>query len=87
LFYFAGDTMMAVQINPGPPFSVGKRRVLFMRPENVRQGSQVTGFIDLTPDDQRFIMVRDVPIGRSGDKVKLVMVENFFAELRAKAGK
>jgi hypothetical protein len=87
LFYFAGDTMMAVTIDPGPPVSVGAPRRLFVRPENVRAGSPVAGLIDITPDDQRFIMVRNVPVGASGAQPKLVMVQNFFEELRSKVAK
>ena len=45
----------------------------------VRRGSSVGGTFAVTPDDQRFLMVRD----RSGEEMAgtptMVVVENFFA--------
>ena len=42
-------------------------------------------FYDVTPDDRRFLMIR--PIEAVSDRtVELVLVENFFEELKAKVG-
>ena len=38
---------------------------------------------DVTPDDQRFVMIR---LGGSGNAGELIVVENFFEELKAKVG-
>ena len=39
-------------------------------------------WFDASPDDQRFLMVRESPNGG-----RLIVVDNFFEELRAKVGK
>ncbi len=35
---------------------------------------------DVSPDDQRFVMVQ--PVGETADTGELIVVENFFEELR-----
>jgi hypothetical protein len=44
---------------------------------------------DITPDDQRFVMMRLPKDGDAGDDTRdliLVFVEKFFAELKTKMG-
>jgi hypothetical protein len=50
-------------------------------PDGVGTGP-VAGDMDISPDDRRFIMVRHIPVPRQ--PLKLVMVENFLAEVKAK---
>ena len=38
---------------------------------------------DVTPDDQRFVMIRSRTVDDAGE---LIVVENFFEELKAKVG-
>ncbi len=38
---------------------------------------------DVAPDDQRFVMIRNRGVEETGE---LIVVENFFEELRAKVG-
>ncbi len=38
---------------------------------------------DVTPDDQRFVMIRDLG---GQEASELIVVENFFEELKAKVG-
>ena len=38
---------------------------------------------DVTPDDQRFIMIRDAG---GGEAAEVILVENFFEELKEKVG-
>ena len=38
---------------------------------------------DVTPDDQRFVMIRNLGGTDAGE---LIVVENFFEELKAKVG-
>ncbi len=38
---------------------------------------------DVTPDDQRFVMIRNLVADEAGE---LIVVENFFEELKAKVG-
>jgi len=89
LFYVAKGKMNAVTIHPGPPFSVDPPRVLFSIPARVRAASFVRfrGSFAITPDDQRFLMVRDNSWADMAGTPTLVVVQSFFDELRAKLKK
>ena len=72
---------MAASVVPDTTFVIGERRVLFstqgFRSNDVHQQ------YDVTPDDQRFVMIRNLG-GQEGSE--LIVVENFFEELKAKVG-
>ncbi|MEO8453098.1 MAG: protein kinase, partial [Gemmatimonadota bacterium] len=87
LFYVSGKNMYVVQLHPGPPFSAEPPRVLFAIPDRVRVGSLTSGTFAITPDDQRFLMVRDNSWEVMAGTPTMVVVENFFQELRAKLKK
>jgi serine/threonine-protein kinase len=87
LFYVGGGTMYVVAVDPGPPFSAGPPRALFTIPPRVRAGSLGRGTFAITPDDQRFLMVRDNSWADMAGTPTVVVVENFFEELRAKLKK
>jgi serine/threonine-protein kinase len=87
LFYVKGRTMYTVRINPGATFSADPPRVLFPVPDRVRAGSLMRGTFAITPDDQRFLMVRDNSWDDMAGTPTVVVVENFFDELRAKLKK
>ena len=87
LFYVSRGKMNAVAIHPGRPFSAEPPRALFAIPDRVRAGSLVRGTFAITPDDQRFLMVRDNSWEAMAGTPTLVVVENFFKELRAKLKK
>lgn len=87
LFYAANGKMHVVRVNPGPPFSAEPPRVLFAIPKLVRAGSLASGTFAITPDDQRFLMIRDNDWGAMAGTPTLVVVQNFFGELRAKLKK
>jgi eukaryotic-like serine/threonine-protein kinase len=72
-FRNARDSLVAVSVLPGSAFNVGPERALF----------SLDGVLDwdITPDGKRFLILRNV--GKAAPK-RLVVVENFFAELRAK---
>lgn len=81
LFYKGNESLMVVEVLPGPTFVTGERRVLFSI-EGYRSAT-VHQLYDVTADDQRFVMVRN----RGGsDAGELIVVENFFEELKAKVG-
>ena len=84
LFYVASGKMMVVRVNPGQPFSAESPRVLFTIPADVRAGSPFGGTFAITPDDQRFLMVRDNKWQDMAGTPALVVVQGFFDELRAK---
>jgi Tol biopolymer transport system component len=87
LFYVSGSKMFAVAIHPGPAFSIDPPRVLFKIPDRVRAGSLARGTFALSQDDRRFLMVRDNSWAEMAGTPTLVVVENFFEELRAKLKK
>jgi Tol biopolymer transport system component len=78
LFYKSGTRFMAVPVSPGPTLTVGSPRELFSsaayRTARNRQE------YDVTPDDRRFVMIRNQP----GSANAVVYVENWLSELKAK---
>jgi serine/threonine-protein kinase len=87
LFYVSGGKMQAVAIHAAHPFSTDPPRALFDIPDRVRAGSLARGTFAITPDGRRFLMVRDNSWGEMAGTPTLVVVENFFEELRAKLKK
>jgi hypothetical protein len=87
LFYVGRGKMNVVAIHPGPSFSADPPRVLFPIPDRVRAGSLARGTFAITRDGQRFLMVRDNGWDEMAGTPTVVLVENFFAELRAKLEK
>ncbi len=82
LFYKESGNLMVVEVLPGATFVPGERRVLFST-----QGygaADVHQVYDVTPDDQRFVMIQFVG---EQEATELIVVENFFEELKAKVGK
>ena len=79
LFYrSADDELIAVEVILDPTFAMGERRVLF----SMRPYRDELGHYDVTEDD-RFVMIRR----RSAQIAsELIVVENFFEELKAKVG-
>jgi dipeptidyl aminopeptidase/acylaminoacyl peptidase len=67
------DTLMGVPVNPGAGFSLGaEHAVLSLR--------GVTTW-DAAPDGKRFLLVRDPDAGAAK---RLIVIENFHEELKAK---
>lgn len=77
LFYRAGDAVMAVSIETEPTFSSGSPQVMF-------SGDYVPHFYDVSPDGGRFLMMkpRRTQIEQTSEATHLVVVENWFEELR-----
>ncbi len=69
----AGD-MVAVRVETTPTFSAGPTSVLFPAGEYV-------AVYDVTADGERSIMVRPLGDNAQGD---MILVQNFFEELRAR---
>ncbi len=81
LFHRGGRNQMVAAVLPGPRFVTGERRVLFPI-QGFRSTPQHQQY-DVTPDDQRFVMIRNVGAEEAWE---LIVVENFFEELKAKVG-
>ena len=80
LFYVNGSNeLVAVQVSSDPGFAPGQQEVLFSVAGYMRNSAYA--MYDVTPDDQRFVMLR------FGDDVaattaEVVLVTNFFEELK-----
>ncbi len=84
LFYVNNGRMHVVRIAAGAGFAAEAPRALFAIPEDVRAGSIAGGTFAISPDDRRFLMLRDNKWGAMAGTPTLVVVQNFFDELRAK---
>jgi eukaryotic-like serine/threonine-protein kinase len=81
LFYRSGDKMMAVEIAAQPSFAAGTPRMLF-------QGEYVPAPLtfpnyDVSPDGQRFLMLKPVEQAESAS-TQINVVLNWFEELKQK---
>ena len=87
LFFEApsGDMMM-VPVTPGPTFTPGAPQRVFPLGSGLI-GSSVVPLYDLTPDDKRFVMVRLAAVNQAPGAGQLVVVENWFTELRSRMAK
>ncbi len=86
LFYrSAARQTMAVPITTTPTLAIGQGRALFADSSYVLAPSY-RGY-DVTQDDQSFVMLRVLPETAAAPTGQLVVVENWFTELKAKMGK
>ena len=86
-FMDSNRDLIAAEFNadsPGPP--VGEREALFTLPAGYSTSNSNTVY-GVTPDDQRFLMARAYQ-GSDGEAVlsELVLVQNFFEELKESVG-
>ena len=81
IFYKENENLMSVKVLPGPMFVIGERRALFST-QGFRSSITHQQY-DVTPDDQRFVMIRNRGAEEAGE---LIVVQNFFEELKAKVG-
>ncbi|HEY8853319.1 MAG TPA: protein kinase [Gemmatimonadaceae bacterium] len=83
LFYRdLGRNFVAVEVKNNPTFSLGRSTALF--PAGGFASDEREPQYDVSSDDRRFLMIRPVAAS-SADK--LIMVENWFEELKAKPRK
>jgi len=81
LFYLNGrQEMVTTQIRPGSAFAVGETRILFPASSYTLAGNYP--LYDVAPDDRRFLMVRGVA---GATETELILTENWFEELKARA--
>jgi len=79
LFFKSRGNLVAVSVPPGPVFTPSAPRVLF--PVNAYRAANNRQQYDVSPDGQRFLMIRDLGGNASGS---VVYVENWLDELKAK---
>ncbi len=84
LFYVNADgEMVAAQVQTGSDFAVTDRSVLFaLDPALLFRQNEQYAMYDVAPDDERFLMLRAVSFQEAGPE--LILVENFFEELKTK---
>jgi serine/threonine protein kinase len=81
LFYLNGrQEMVSTEVHPGAAFAVGETRILF--PANSYTLAGNYPLYDMAPDDRRFLMVRGAA---AAGETELILTENWFEELRARA--
>ncbi|MFL5483660.1 MAG: protein kinase domain-containing protein [Gemmatimonadaceae bacterium] len=81
LFYRdAAGNMVAAEVRTNPVFSVTRTTILFSA---TRFGSfEASPQYDVAADDQRFLMLRPLP---GSEPERLIVVENWFEDLKAKS--
>ncbi|MFC1639843.1 TolB family protein, partial [Gemmatimonadota bacterium] len=83
IFYIdGGGQMVAAEVATSPVFEVRSRNVLF-DPSSWRIDAQFSQYFDVSLDDQGFLMVRKVG---GDDAPEVILVENFFEELKERVG-
>ena len=83
LFYINGrQDMMSVSVQPGASFTAAQPRVLFSASQYSLAAN--AGIYDVSPDDKRFVMVR---AATGGQGTELVVVQNWFEELKGRVGR
>jgi len=86
LFYVnANQEMMSAEVRTGDGFRVGERTTLFPAQASSLYVSANYATWDVSPDGSRFLMVQ-LAAEAEGSRHDLVVVENFFEELREKVG-
>ncbi len=80
LFYKSGGNLMSASVVPDTTFVIGERRVLFSI-QGYGAPYRQHQLYAVAPDDQRFVMYREGG-GEGEDDTYLIVVENFFEELR-----
>jgi serine/threonine-protein kinase len=84
-FESANGDFMAVPISAGATFSPGEPHRLFALGGGLL-GSIIVPYYDVTPRDSGFVMVRLAAVNASPGAGQVVVVDNWFTELRAKMG-
>ena len=90
LFYRNGaNEMVVVQVTDDPTLRVGQQDVLFSMADYLTSNGRP--MYDVSPDDQRFVMLRiggiaDIADDDVDSETELILVQNFFEELRQRMG-
>ena len=81
LFYRTGDSVMAVAVTDTTLFDVGPPELLFRGAYERRFGFGYPNY-DVTPDGERFLMVKEGPAAEGLTRLNFVL--NWFEELKAR---
>jgi Tol biopolymer transport system component len=84
LFYIDGTfSLVAVTVVADPNFSTGQETTL-LDGSNPRWTDTGYRYYDVTADDQRFVMVRTAGLAGGTSQSQVVIIDNWFEELREK---
>jgi Tol biopolymer transport system component len=78
LFYRSGDQMMVVSVQTDPTFNAARPRVLFEGSYLSTTISIGLQYYDISPDGQRFLMIKEAGAGQT----QINVVLNWFEELK-----
>jgi len=85
LFYVAADTkqLMSIHVPPGSDWAPGPAKVVFKDPYfwGTVAGAAAATF-DISPDGQRFLMIRPIKDAEVSTTSNLIVVQNWFEELK-----
>ena len=86
LFYWAPDgAVMSVPVEGGATFTPGAPTRLFQGPYFAGvTGTDYERTYDVSPDGHRFLMIKEGTAGESDTRRRIIVVENWFEELKAK---
>ena len=79
LFYRLGDKMMVVEVQSEPTFTSGRPQLVFEGP--YLRDRFATSNYDISPDGQRFLMIKAVE-EEEGQQDQINVVLNWFEELK-----
>jgi serine/threonine-protein kinase len=82
LFYRSGKKMMSVEIAMKPSFSAGTPKMLFEGAYQLLSGISTPNY-DVSPDGQRFLMLKPVELSQAAP-TQINVVLNWFEELKQK---
>lgn len=82
LFFRSDTRLVAAQIQTVPELSVVTLDSLFAQPPGLYEGSNNHTTYDIDSDDSHFLMIRQ----RDPEAERLVVVLNFFEELKERMG-
>ena len=77
------SNLVAAQVTTSPTFALQGTKLLFSAADFVLNGGSRRGF-DVSPDDQRFLMVRRAAGVASA---QVIVTENWFEDAKARARK
>ncbi len=82
LFFFAAsEELMGVQVGPGPTWTASAPRQI-APPGYLRGNFAAASTYDISPDGKRFLMIKRVETTPESSPVTLVVVQNWFEELK-----
>ena len=80
IYYRSGEKVIEADVNAGAAFSLGARRPAFSLTNYLPDNSSGSSY-DVSPDGQRILFAQP-----TGSEAKLVVIQNWFTEVRRKLG-